>query len=125
MEKYVRISFVIGGLLVWVTLAALFSAAFQFVNPNWDRLLLGARFAVSDLLGLIGGMAVAVILVFHERANRLGLEVANELRNVTWPTWPETRVSTVVVVATTIVVSVILGLFDALGGLVTGAIYKI
>ncbi len=125
MEKYVRISFVIGGLLVWITLAALFSAVLQFISPRWDRLLLGARFTVSDLLGLIGGAATALVLVFHERANRLGLEVANELKNVTWPTWPETRVSTIVVVATTIVVSIILGLFDALWGMVTGAIYKI
>ncbi len=125
MEKYVRISFVIAGLLVWITLAALFGALFQLINPNWDRLLLGARFTVSDLLGLIGGAAVAVTLILHERVNRLGLEVANELRNVTWPTWPETRISTIVVVATTIVVSLILGLFDALWGMVTGAIYKI
>lgn len=125
MEKYVRISFVIGGLLVWITLAALFAALFQFISPNWDRLLLGARFSVSDLLGLLGGITVTVVLLLHERANRLGLEVANELRNVTWPTWPETRVSTIVVLVTTIIVSVILGLFDALWGMVTGAIYKI
>lgn len=125
MEKYVRISFVIGGILVWVTLASFFGAMFQIINPNWDRFLLGARFSVSDLLGLLGGAATSIALISNERANRLGLEVVNELRNVTWPTWPETRISTIVVVVTTIVVSVILGLFDALWGMVTGAIYRI
>lgn len=125
MEKYVRIGFVLTGLLTWMSIAAIVSAVFQFVNPNLDLLLLGAQFTISDLIGLATGITVASVLWFNERVNQIGLEIASELRNVTWPTWPETRVSTIVVVITTIIVSIILGLFDALWGAVTGAIYKL
>lgn len=125
MEKYVRISFVVAGILAWVTLAAFFASVMQFINPNWDRMIVGARFTLSDLLGLIGGAATAVALLLNERANRFGLEVVSELRAVKWPTWPETRISTLVVVAMTIVVSLILGLFDAIWGAITAAIYRI
>lgn len=125
MEKYVRISFVIVGLLVWVTVAAFFKFVFQTLSPNWDRFIIGAQFTVSDALGLVAGICVAAVLWFHPRVNELGLEVANELRNVTWPTWPETRLSTIVVIVTTIVVALILGLFDAIWGFLSGAIYKI
>jgi len=123
VEKFVRVGFVVIGLLTWITVAAMSSAVFQFVNPGLDKFLLGAQFTVSDLVGLGAGVALAAVLWFNERVTELGLEVFTELRNVTWPTWPETRVSTIVVIITTIVVSIILGLFDALWGAVTGAIY--
>lgn len=125
MEKYVRIGFVIIGLLTWMTIAAITSGVFQFVNPNLDLLLLGAQFTVSDVVGLLAGVVTGSVLWFNPKVNQLGIEIGTELRNVTWPTWPETRVSTIVVVVTTIVVSIILGMFDALWGAVTSAIYKL
>lgn len=125
MEKYVRISFAVAGLLVWVTLAATFGWLFQLVAPNLDRPILGADFSVSNLLGLLIGVGVAVYLWFHQTVNKLALEVASELRNVTWPTWPETRVSTIVVIVTTIVVALILGLFDFVWGWLSTWIYRL
>ena len=125
MEKYVRIGFVVAGLLVWAVLATFFGTVFQLVGPNLDKTLLGAKFAVSDLLGALCGATVTVVLWFNAYVNRLGLEIASELRNVTWPSWPETRVSTIVVLVTTVVVALILGLFDAIWGAVTGVIYRL
>ncbi len=125
MEKYVRLSYVIVGLLVWVMLAAFLAQAIAWISPNLDKPLLGAKFAISDLLGLLTGVGVAVYLWFSDVVNKFGMEVAGELRNVTWPTWPETRVSTIVVVVTTVVVSLILGLFDAVIGALTHVIYRL
>lgn len=125
MEKYVRLSFVILGLLVWVVMASFFATVMNWISPDLDRFLMGARFAISDALGMICGIATAVVLWFHEAANRLGLEVASELRNVTWPSWPETRVSTIVVLVTTVVISLILGLFDLIMGGLSGLIYRL
>lgn len=125
MEKYVRIGFVVAGILVWIVMAALLATVLQWISPNLDKPLLGARFAVSDLIGMAIGIGVAAVLWFNPVVNRLGLEVGAELRNVTWPTWPETRVSTIVVVVTTVVVSLILGLFDAIWGAVTSVIYRL
>jgi len=125
VEKYVFIGFVLAGLLVWVTLAGMFSAGFELINPDWDRALLGAQFRVSGALGMAAGVAVTVVLWMNLQVNQLGLEIASELRNVTWPTWPETRVATIVVVVTTIVVSIILGVFDAVLGGLSAFVYKL
>jgi len=125
VEKYVRLSFVLLGLLVWVVLAKFFGTLMNWISPDLDRFLLGARFAVSDALGLVGGVVTAVVLWFHEAANRLGMEVASELRNVTWPSWPETRVSTIVVLVTTVVIALILGFFDLIMGGLSGLIYRL
>jgi preprotein translocase SecE subunit len=125
LEKYVRIGFVVSGLLVWMTMAATFAWLLGIISPNLDKPLLGPEFSVSNLMGLLVGGGLAVYLWFHPMINKLGLEVANELRNVTWPTWPETRVGTIVVVVTTIVVSLILGLFDAVWGALTSLIYRL
>ncbi len=125
MEKYVRLSYVVIGLLVWVMLAAFLSSVLGWISPNIDKPLLGAKFAISDLLGLFAGVGAAVFLWFSAEVNKFGMEVAGELRSVTWPTWPETRVSTIVVVVTTVVVSLILGLFDAVIGALTSVIYRL
>lgn len=123
MDKYVRVTFVIVGLLVWISLAGLFATVLGWISPNLDRPLIGAQFSVSDLLGLASGVGVAAFLWFNEKVNHLGIEVANELSNVTWPSWAETRMSTIVVVITTVVISLLLGLFDAVWGAVTKALY--
>lgn len=125
MEKYVRLSFVVTGLLVWIMVAAFLGAILGWISPNLDKPLLGAQFAVSDLLGLLAGIGTVVFLWFSEPVSKFGMEVAGELRNVTWPTWPETRVGTIVVVVTTVVVSLILGLFDAVIGALTSVIYRL
>jgi preprotein translocase subunit SecE len=125
VEKYVRIGFVLVGVLVWVTLASAFSHLFMLVRPDWDKPLLGPQFSVSTLIAIFFGVGAAVFLWFHKQANQLGLEVASELRNVTWPSWAETRVSTIVVVVTTVVISLILGVFDAVWGAVTSLVYRL
>lgn len=125
MEKYVRLSYVVIGLLVWAMLAAFLSSVLGWISPNIDKPLLGAKFAISDLLGLAAGVGAVVFLWFSAEVNKFGMEVAGELRSVTWPTWPETRVSTIVVVVTTVVVSLILGLFDAVIGALTSVIYRL
>jgi preprotein translocase subunit SecE len=125
VEKYVRLSYVVIGLLVWAMLAAFLSSVLGWISPNIDKPLLGAKFAISDLLGLAAGVGAVVFLWFSAEVNKFGMEVAGELRSVTWPTWPETRVSTIVVVVTTVVVSLILGLFDAVIGALTSVIYRL
>ena len=123
MEKIVRMSFVIGGLLVWVVLAGFFGMVLGWISPNLDKSLIGAQFSVSNLLGLLGGIAVVGYLWLNEKIFKIGMEIAGELRNVTWPKWAETRTSTIVVVITTVVIAAVLGLFDAIVGAVTAAIY--
>jgi preprotein translocase subunit SecE len=125
LDKYVRLSFVVVGILAWAVVSGLLATVLAWISPNLNRPLLGPQFAVSDLLGAMAGLTVAIVLWFNVTVNKLGGEVANELRNVTWPTWPETRVSTIVVVVTTIVVALILGLFDLVIGKFSTMIYRL
>jgi preprotein translocase subunit SecE len=50
----------------------------------------------------------------HPEVRRLSIEVATELMRVTWPSWAETRVSTVAVVVASGLAAVILFAIDTL-----------
>ena len=125
MEKYVKLGIVITGILTWILMAAFFQTVINWINPDWDIMLIGRQFTVSDLLGLGFGLAVLLTLWYHGTVNKLGMEVAMELKKVTWPKWSETRVTTVVVIAVTLVVSLILAFFDLIWGHVSSWIYKL
>lgn len=116
-------SFVIAGILIWIVLASFFGTIFEWVAPNLDKGLIGVGFTVSDLIGLLCGAAGAFYLWRSEVVFKYGMEIVAELRNVTWPKWPETRTGTIVVVVTTVVVAFVLGLFDAVVGAITAALY--
>ncbi|MBM4352257.1 MAG: preprotein translocase subunit SecE [Deltaproteobacteria bacterium] len=125
LQRFVNIAYVLAGLLAWVICAHLFGAIFDLFSRDFDRPLIGTEFARSDLLGLICGAAVGVALKLNRVVNTWALEVANELKKVTWPSWEETRLSTVVVIITSIVMAIILGVFDMIWALVSTAIYSL
>jgi len=125
LQRFVNIAYVIVGLVTWVISSRFLGWFFDLVLSNFDRPLIGTNFSRSDLAGLVIGTAVGVALKMNQRVNTWALEVANELRKVTWPTWAETKLSTVVVIITSIIVSIVLGLFDALWGVVTAWLYSI
>ena len=125
MEKYVKLGIVLIGLLTWVLMAAFFQTVIAWINPDWDHALLGQQFTISDLLGLLTGLAVLLGLWYHKTVNQLALEVAVELKKVTWPKWSETRVTTVVVIVVTLVISFILAFFDFIWGHMTTWIYRL
>jgi len=125
LQRFVNIAYVLVGLLVWVISARFLGWFFDLVWANFDRPLIGTEFSRTDLMGLVVGGAAGVALKMNESVNTWALEVANELRKVTWPTWAETKLSTVVVIVTSIVVSAILGLFDAVWGVLTTWLYGI
>ncbi len=125
MEKYVKLGIVITGILTWILMAAFFQTVINWINPDWDIMLIGRQFTVSDLLGLGFGLAVLLTMWYHSTVNKLGMEVAMELKKVTWPKWSETRVTTIVVIAVTLVISLILAFFDLIWGHVTSWIYRL
>ncbi len=125
MERYVKLSIVIFAILVWVVMAAFYQTTIAWINPDWDKMLLGRQFTVSDLLGLLTGVGVMLWLWFDTRVNQFGLEVAAELKKVTWPSWSETKTTTIVVIVVTLVVSLLLAFFDLIWGSVTSWIYRL
>jgi len=125
MQRFVNIAYVLAGLLCWVISAKLFGGILDLISRDLDKPLIGTGFARSDLLGLVCGIAAGVALKLNRNVNTWALEVANELKKVTWPSWEETKLSTVVVIITALVVALILGLFDALWAFLSTAIYSL
>lgn len=123
IQRYVNISFVFIGLLVWVILSATLATVLDWVYPAGNLPIIGVKFTLTDAVGLVAGVLTAVFLRRSEQVNTLALEIGNELKKVTWPTWKETRLSTVVVIITTLIVSAILGFFDAMWSWATGFVY--
>ena len=75
------------------------------------------RFGAALILLLVGFFLAAGLVVgayMHPRSNALSLEVASELMKVTWPTWAETKASTVAVIVASVVAAVLLFCIDTL-----------
>jgi len=125
VARYVNMAFVGLALLSYVVLAELFAWVLMFFGSAANAQVIGHNFRMAEVLGL----AVAAGLFFwmkrDERISTFSMEVGNELSKVTWPTWPETKLSTVVVIITTIVISLILGTFDYLWAALTSLIYSV
>lgn len=69
---------------------------------------------VPTVVGYVLALALAVFAWVHPTPKRLAMESASELMKVTWPSWAETRVSTVAVVITSLVAAFILFGIDTL-----------
>jgi preprotein translocase subunit SecE len=125
LQRFVNIGYVLVGLLSWVISSSLFGWLMDLISRDFDRPLIGTDFSRSDLLGLLCGLAAGIALKLNRNVNTWALEVANELKKVTWPSWDETRMSTVVVIITSVIVALILGAFDALWAFLSSAIYSL
>ncbi|AGC44839.1 preprotein translocase subunit SecE [Myxococcus stipitatus] len=76
-------------------------------------LIEGSDWKVSTLVGYVSAVGLALLGYFHPKTHTLSLEVASELMKVSWPTWPETRTSTMAVVVASLVAAVLLFCIDS------------
>jgi len=66
----------------------------------------------STVIGLGSCAAAAVYLWMNPRTHEVSLEIARELRIVSWPSFAETRAATIAVIVASVIAAVLLGLFD-------------
>jgi len=117
LERWVQLGFVVGALLLFWLLENVVSAVWYiFADPNDLLVTFGS---------LLGGVAAAIALYRHRALNQMSHEVAEELSKVTWPTRKETSSSTVVVIVTSIIAAIFLGVFDAIWSQFTDLVYKV
>lgn len=122
-KRYVNIGFVIGGLLAWIVFAPFFAWLFGLVSPRLDIALVGQDLRLSNIVGLASAVGLVAFLFVREDLYGGAIEIANELSKVSWPKWDETKVATLVVIVTTLVVAVILGVFDVVWSKLSELIY--
>ena len=104
---------VLGFYLVATVVLGLFFA--HILTAVWARVGWSNREVIPgidlDLPTLVGygvALGLAIFAWVNPTVKRLSLESASELMKVTWPSWAETRVSTVAVVITSLVAAFIL-----------------
>ena len=114
-RKWTHVMFAVGGIiLAWLLSKSGEWAWSYFGKPN--------SFALGTGAFLVAGIAT-LIAWKNEQVFGLAQEVTTELKKVTWPTRKETVSSTIVVIVTTIVASLLLGVFDGVWSWVTRMIY--
>ena len=120
--RWVTLGFVVmAGLVAIVLSKALAAIAGSAKLP--DYALLGPTVTVSTLIAWAASIGVGLYYFRDEKIHTLASEVVVELRKVVWPTMQETRQATIVVVITTIIIALILYMFDAVWSGVTSWIY--
>jgi len=78
---------------------------------------------IASEIGVVVGIVVMVIAWKNIRLRTLAMETIEELAAVTWPTKDETSTATVVVLATTVVASVVIFAMDRFWNWITNVIY--
>ncbi len=122
--RWVTLGFVVMAVIVAVTMSkALGDLAGMAGLSRWDIELIGRDVTVTTAAAWIGAFIGGLYYFRHEKWHALATEVVVELRKVVWPNRAETRQATIVVVITTVIIAVILYLFDAVWSGVTSWIY--
>lgn len=77
-----------------------------------DPQIIGEDVTLTGLLGFGLAAALAIYVYMNAKLREGGLDIAAELKRVSWPSMAETRVSTIAVVIASLVSSLILFFFD-------------
>jgi preprotein translocase subunit SecE len=101
---------------VLIALFGAFSATQPLTRP------LAGEWTWSTVFGLALAAVTAIVLWRKPKTHDASLDIAAELRKVSWPSMAETRAATIAVIVASIVAAVLLGLFDVLWQFLTDKI---
>ena len=103
----------LGGYLLTRLINRFVFEAFRLNNPHFFDL---DELSVASIVGYAVGIAGIVVVYLHPKLSELSMEVASELRKVTWPDREEIRTSTIAVILASAVCALLLGgVYDFLG----------
>jgi preprotein translocase subunit SecE len=121
-KRYVAIFYVLAAIALGKFLEKIVSLIFSFARFN-DATVLVEGWTTSTLIGFLVAAIVAVVVWRIPRTQTVSLEIALELKRVTWPGLRETRAATVAVVVASFIASIILGVFDFIWGRLSALVY--
>ena len=111
--RLVVIGYVVLGLLTGLFLEHVLLVAFGIFGPTQPLTRpLYNDWTWSSFIGLGIAGAAGFYLWKTPKTHDVSLEIAAELRKVTWPSLAETRAATIAVIVASIIAAVLLGLFD-------------
>ena len=122
-SRVVVIGYVVLGLAFGLFLEHVLIALFGAFTPTQPLTRpLAGDWTWSTVMGLAIAAAVAIVLWRKPKTHDGSLEIAAELRKVSWPSMAETRAATIAVIVASVVAAVLLGLFDVLWQFLTDKI---
>lgn len=112
--RLVVIFYLLSGLILAIFFTHVLTLVWgRFAWPN--RILIsGPDWDVPTVVSIALSFGLVVFCWVNQRIKGLCLESATELMKVTWPTWQETRSSTVAVLIASVVSALLLFFFDTL-----------
>ncbi len=120
-RRIVAIAYVFAAIAIGVFLEKVFALVFGYVRVNDFDVVAG--WSLSTVLGYVLAAIVAVVVWRIPKTQQVSLEVALELRRVTWPTLRETRAATIAVIVASVVSAAVLGFFDMVWSWLSAKIY--
>ncbi|MDX9721110.1 MAG: preprotein translocase subunit SecE [Myxococcota bacterium] len=121
ITRWVNLTFVFAGMLLWWAFARISESVMDLVGVP-DAHVLGENLTRATVAGFVAAVLVTGIGWRNKKLYEGTLNVAREVKKVTWPTLDETKAATRVVIVMTIIVALILALFDAVFSRLTGII---
>ena len=116
-------AYLVGGLIVAWVFAKTSDLIFTSLTPRANIAFAGITLSV--IVGVVLAVLLTVALWRNRRAYQWTTEVAVELSRVTWPELDETRQSTIIVIAFSVVLALALSLFDFVWKFATDAILSV
>ena len=113
-KRLVVIFFLIAGLIFAFFLEHVLGLVWARAGWGDPVIIDGLDWTISTLLGFLVATGLVVGAYVHPRSHAISLEVASELMKVTWPTWEETKASTLAVIVASVVASILLFGIDTL-----------
>ena len=113
-KRLVVIFYLLAGIVLALFLERVFGLLWARFGWSDPVLIEGLDWKVSTLVGYLLAVGIAIGAYFHPRTHALSIDVASEMMKVTWPTWSETRTSTMAVVVASLVAAVILFFIDTI-----------
>jgi preprotein translocase subunit SecE len=105
-QRLVVIFYLVSAIILALFLEHVVGLIWAGIGWSDPEVVEGLGWKVSTLLGVLlsAGLAIGCYLRFRS----LSLEAATELLKVTWPSWEETRISTIAVVVASVVAALLL-----------------
>jgi preprotein translocase subunit SecE len=121
-RRMVLIFYVLAAIALGIFLEKILGLVFSYARWN-DAAVFGEDWTLSTVVGFVLAAAAGLVFWRMPKTQTVSLEIAGELKKVTWPTLRETRAATVAVVIATAIAAVILGAFDSLWSWLSAKIY--
>jgi preprotein translocase subunit SecE len=112
--RLVIVSLMVFGIVLALFLDKVLDMVWASASLKNTEVVEGLGWRVTTVLGVCLAAAGGVFVWAHQKTRGLALEIATELMKVTWPSFEETRVSTIAVVVASVVAAVILFGIDSL-----------